>query len=223
MYSDDLTRQLIGIAKNYPSITKIVLYGSRARGDNDPISDYDVCVYCTSDEDFMNYCSDIEDIDTHYTIDVVRHETLTNELLKEEILKDGVVLMSLKESKRDRFAMAVARLEEVLEQCSHTGLAREIIRDSIIKRFEFTLELAWKYLRFLLIDEGCLKQDVSSPKRTIQVAYANALITDGTVWIEMIGYRNTLVHTYDETAAIKLEKAIGETFISAFKELLAKV
>jgi len=93
--NSDLIRQLVDKAKEYPSITKIALFGSRARSDYSPTSDFDICVSCWDEKDYINFYFDVEDIDTFYTIDLLRYENLTNDLLKEEISRDEVTLYEL--------------------------------------------------------------------------------------------------------------------------------
>lgn len=41
---DEVFIKIKEIAKNY-NIQKVILFGSRARGDNSPVSDYDIAVY----------------------------------------------------------------------------------------------------------------------------------------------------------------------------------
>jgi len=130
--------------------------------------------------------------------------------------------MSLRDRKLATFASAVKRLEEALGQEKHPGLVGEMMRDAVIQRFEFTFEIAWKFLRFHLIDEGVFREDVASPKKAVKLAYANGLIVDGDIWLEMINTRNTLAHTYNEKEAIKLESAIATNYFDALKGLLEK-
>ena len=92
----DLQAELIEKAKPYESISKIVLFGSRARGDNRRVSDFDICVFCDEERDYIGYYFDVEEIDTFYKIDVLRHSDSMNDALKTEILKDGVVLYERK-------------------------------------------------------------------------------------------------------------------------------
>ena len=80
------------IAKSYPSITKVVLFGSRARGTHTETSDYDICTYGANSTDFTNFSFDVDDMDTFYKIDVLCFETITNNLLQQEILRDGVTI-----------------------------------------------------------------------------------------------------------------------------------
>jgi|GEM_PF-2284855 len=91
-----LLLDLAHIAKPYLSISQIVLFGSRARGNFHRTSDFDVCIFCEDEQDFVNYYSDAEDIDTFYSIDVVRFDKISNDALKCEIQENGVVLYERK-------------------------------------------------------------------------------------------------------------------------------
>lgn len=52
----------------------------------------------------------------------------------------------------------------------------EAIRDSIIKKFEYTFELTWKTIKVYLENEGYI--DISSPKRTLKQAFEIGLISN---------------------------------------------
>lgn len=89
---DKLTRsiQLIG-AKH--AIKKIVLFGSRARGDNKPKSDIDIAVYSsTSTNNEGIIVSDFEDLDTLLKIDIIFVNNNIDKKLIENINKEGVIL-----------------------------------------------------------------------------------------------------------------------------------
>lgn len=73
-------------------IKKIVLFGSRARGDNRNNSDIDVAIYLKSEKDKGAIYDEINDIETLYKIDIVFvNESTDIELLK-NINRDGVIL-----------------------------------------------------------------------------------------------------------------------------------
>lgn len=134
--------------------------------------------------------------------------------------------MSVHEVKKIAMENAVARLEEAVNKKTHHSsdpIVEEMMRDSIIKRFEFTLETSWKFLRYTLLDEGVLKEALASPKKTIREAYANGLIQDGQVWVDMINGRNLSAHIYNEDTAERLEAEIITKYLPAFKALLQKL
>lgn len=92
MHDTDLIAQVCDAAKNYSSIVRLTLFGSRARKTHGRTSDFDICVSCADDKDFVGFSFDIEDINTYYSIDLLRYENVNNDLLKDEISKDGVIL-----------------------------------------------------------------------------------------------------------------------------------
>lgn len=80
------------IAKGY-YIEKIILFGSRARGDNKTTSDIDIAVYPMRQfENEGHFVSDIEDLETLLKIDIVFMDTDVDTKLVENIAKEGVLI-----------------------------------------------------------------------------------------------------------------------------------
>ena len=78
------------IASQY-DVAKIVLFGSRARGDNQAKSDVDIAVYGC--KDFTNFYFDVEEkVWTLLTFDIVNMDNDVSEELKREIIRDGVII-----------------------------------------------------------------------------------------------------------------------------------
>ncbi len=80
-----------------PFVKAIYLYGSRARGDHKERSDIDLAIVCplASYDDWISIIEIIEEADTLLKIDCVRFDELTdNDTLKENILRDKIVLFS---------------------------------------------------------------------------------------------------------------------------------
>ena len=71
---------------------KILLFGSRARGDNRERSDIDLAIYGMPEENRARFWSDIDDLPTLLKFDLVHVMELTDAELVENIEKDGVVL-----------------------------------------------------------------------------------------------------------------------------------
>ena len=72
------------------SVTKVILFGSRARGNNTERSDVDIAV-CGGD--FEGFYWDIkENVHSLLMFDVVEADSRISEELREEIKKDGVVI-----------------------------------------------------------------------------------------------------------------------------------
>ncbi len=90
---DSIMEQIKDIAMKY-NVDKILLFGSRARGDHSLVSDYDIAVFekDLSSLDKAYFCADIEEINTLKKIDIVFvHESFTDELM-ENIKRDGVTI-----------------------------------------------------------------------------------------------------------------------------------
>lgn len=78
-----------------PFVEKIILYGSRARGDFQPRSDIDLAICCphTSIHDWQEILNIIDEADTLLAIDCVQYDTLAlNNPLKQAIDRDGIML-----------------------------------------------------------------------------------------------------------------------------------
>ena len=82
-------RELFSFATKQ-SVRKIILFGSRARGNNTERSDVDIAVY---GGDFDSFYWDIkENIHSLLMFDVINADASISEELKKEIKKDGVVI-----------------------------------------------------------------------------------------------------------------------------------
>jgi predicted nucleotidyltransferase len=77
-----------------PFVEKIILFGSRARGDGAPCSDIDLAVWCpgATEEDWYKVMDIIDNADTLLEIDCVRLDTETNQRFRENIEKYQKVL-----------------------------------------------------------------------------------------------------------------------------------
>lgn len=86
---------LRAIAEKY-AISKIVIFGSRARGDNNPKSDIDVAIYpmtpMAAFENKGHFISEVDDLETLLKIDIIFVNNDTDEKLITNIQKGGVVI-----------------------------------------------------------------------------------------------------------------------------------
>ena len=98
------------------------------------------------------------------------------------------------QQRRADFQKAVTRLEEACAQPESSFL-----RDSVIQRFEFSWELAWKMLKLRL---GFLGVEALSPRDVIRQSLQAGLIQDGNVQAEAQLHRNLTSPTHDEALAI---------------------
>jgi nucleotidyltransferase substrate binding protein (TIGR01987 family) len=95
----------------------------------------------------------------------------------------------------------------------------EFVRDSVIQRFEFTHELAWKMLRLRLENEGIL---VKTPRETMQEALQAGFIADGNLWSDLQKMRNLTSHTYREQLAEDVYDFIVAQGLPLFQQLAEK-
>lgn len=91
MASLDRVYQQIGSFARECDTEKVVLFGSRARGDNLPKSDIDIAVTGCRDFDRFSYLIK-ECLDTLLDVDVVNLDVSLSQQLLDEIARDGVVL-----------------------------------------------------------------------------------------------------------------------------------
>ena len=86
---DRILRELSSFAQQH-SISKIILFGSRARGTNTERSDIDIAVY---GGDFDSCYWDVkEKTHTLLMFDIIQADAPISDELKKEIEKDGVVI-----------------------------------------------------------------------------------------------------------------------------------
>ena len=86
---DRILRELSSFAQKY-SITKIILFGSRARGTNTERSDIDIAVYGGNFEQF--YWDVKEKTHSLLMFDIVQADAVISDELKREIERDGVII-----------------------------------------------------------------------------------------------------------------------------------
>lgn len=85
----NVVQKLEDFFKQFDFIDKVVIFGSRARGDNAPKSDIDLCVYSLkmSKDEFVKLRRELDDLPILYKMDIVHFENSSDEL-KENILRD---------------------------------------------------------------------------------------------------------------------------------------
>lgn len=92
--SKDILAMLQSIFKNYPKITKVKIYGSRAKGTYNSRSDIDLVVYGETIDRFL--ISDIllsfDESDIPYMIDLQSYADIKNRELIEHIDRVGVLV-----------------------------------------------------------------------------------------------------------------------------------
>jgi len=116
--------------------------------------------------------------------------------------------------KLEQYGKALNSLKEVL-----TGPENSIVRDSAIKRFEFTYELAWKNAKVFLNSKFGL--DVFSPKEVFRELRKNNLLSDEETetLLLMVDERNKIIHTYSEDFSNELYQRIKNNYFGLLVKL----
>ncbi|PHS34974.1 MAG: DNA polymerase III subunit beta [Alkaliphilus sp.] len=93
--SDKNINMIVEVCKKH-TIEKIVIYGSRARGDYSRTSDIDIAIYAdnlsSKDMNLLRY--EISELDIIYKMDIVHVKTLEKHGLIEAIEKEGKVIFA---------------------------------------------------------------------------------------------------------------------------------
>jgi nucleotidyltransferase substrate binding protein (TIGR01987 family) len=108
------------------------------------------------------------------------------------------------QQRRAEFGNAVTALDEalsLLQEFAGDERLRKALRDSVIQRFEFCYELAWKSLKAWLDGKGI---DARNPKDVLREAVGQGILNDVNGWAEAHENRNLTSHTYDESQAEKV-------------------
>lgn len=122
------------------------------------------------------------------------------------------------EYKITNFINATNRLSESFTEYGDNPTA--LNRDGVIKRFEFSAELAWKACKQYLEDMGY--KDINGPKPIMREAFAYGLINNGDAWIDILNDRNLTSHIYKEETAVEIFNRIKNVHIKHLKDLSNK-
>ena len=92
----------------------------------------------------------------------------------------------------------------------------EMIKEGLIQRFEYTHELAWNVMKDFAIYQG--NTNVGGSRDATREAFQLQLISDGKIWMDMIGSQNKTSHTYNEETADEIYSKILNEYYPAFLE-----
>lgn len=123
-------------------------------------------------------------------------------------------------SKQTRWKQRFNNLLKAFGLFEEAAVANQLSRleqEGLIQRFEYTFELSWKTLKDYLESQGI---SAPFPKDVIKEAFRAGIIADGDAWIEMLEKRNTLSHTYNETAVTESVAAVRDSFYPRIRELV---
>lgn len=219
--------EIIKIFHKYPSIDKVLIFGSRARGDDTNVSDMDLCIYSDNSAKLekIKVHNELESINTAIKFDLLIYNEIQPGKLKDNIDTEGFIIYEkgekfmtkLRFSERfEEYKKALHRLQESLQIKEPDDLQI----DGIIQRFEFCVELAWKtmkdYINMQMIE-------VRSPREAVKEGFSIGIIEDGDEWMEMLEARNITSHTYDSKDSRTIYNSIKDKYIKLLTNLYDKL
>ena len=224
---NDILNKIYQILNKYKdNISWVKIFGSRATGNYNFNSDIDIAISLKTNI-YNLLKADLEESDIFYKIDLVNYNELTNNKLKVSIDKEGILIFDSENGediKNVKLAIKIEGYNNAIEKLNKS-LEKDIKEDdlyldAIIKRFEFSYELAWRLMKRFLSYEGV---DAQSPRAVIREAFNNGLINNPNVWLDMLEKRNLSSHTYNQETAETIYKFIKEKYIKELNDLKIKI
>lgn len=122
------------------------------------------------------------------------------------------------------FVRALHKLSQAVEYIKHNFMEEddpidegdlgfvldEMIKEGLIQRFEYTHELAWNVMKDYAAYQG--NANVGGSRDATREAFQLKLISNGKVWMDMIGSRNKTSHTYNEETAEIYSRILNEYY-----------
>lgn len=109
---------------------------------------------------------------------------------------------------------SIKRLGEVLDRYKNAK-NDDVIRDSVIQRFEFTYSIALKTLRKYFIERAFIVDDVNKFSFNDMIRTAsqmNLIKSDLEKWTKFREMRNLTSHTYDENVALQVVSIVPDFY-----------
>lgn len=114
---------------------------------------------------------------------------------------------------RDALISLEAALREPTDDVNETR--KQMFRDSVIQRFEYTYELAWKIIKRTLEHETQESFDSVGRRDLFRRAYEFGWIRQPDAWFEYQEARNQTSHAYDQKVAQEVYAAVKPFAIDA--------
>lgn len=206
---------------------RIWIYGSRIRDDGQKYSDLDIAYDDPeiSLEGYSKILEAIEGLDTLVKIDV-KNIFKADPRFADRVRSSGKVIFSATKEQKVEDALynlknAIAKLKIIIDQKQRyidEGFS-DVYNDILVKRFEFTFEMAWKTLKRHLDFEGIV---ALSPRAVIKESFQLNLLPEDTLWLHMLDRRNLSSHIYDEWQINEMAEEIP-LFFTAINNMFLKL
>ena len=115
----------------------------------------------------------------------------------------------------EEFEKSLNTLKEVLDLNEDKN---DIVRDSIIKRFEYTFECAWKTLDQFMIDGGG-QEYVKNVKTIFKEANNRRITKNTTPYLEMIDFKSNISQEYKDIGSVNISSKIRSEYFVLLVEL----
>lgn len=225
MTIETIIEEVVRSIQRYAKPQRIWLYGSRTSGEETAVSDIDIAFDDPECQEMWRIEEEVATLPTLLKIDV-KNIAQTEERFRQRVVSTGRVLFSASKFLRFEDGLynlrrAYERFAECLDrkgQLEQEGFG-DIFLDLAVKRFEFTYEMAWKALRRYLDFVGIT---ASSPRGSFKEGFAQGLIVDEGLWLEMIERRNLSSHVYDLNQVAGILPRL-EDYCAAFERLVAEL
>lgn len=116
-----------------------------------------------------------------------------------------------------RFEHLELAFGQLAEAISNHDTLNRLEQEGLVKRFEYTFELAWKTLKDYLEAQGV---SAKFPREVIKSAFELEILDDGEIWLEMLEKRNLLVHIYNEDRFVSIYNDIVERYFEVLEKLV---
>jgi len=123
------------------------------------------------------------------------------------------------------FQRCVIRLADGMSR----DLTDEIYLAGMVKHYEMAFELGWKVMKDYMTLKGT-SEKISFTKDVIKAAFKHELRINPQVWLDMVEFRNKMVHEYGEEAAHILIEKLKSGFlqelqntVQVMKELIDEI
>lgn len=226
-YDPKLVAEVRAIILKHAQPSRIYLFGSRVTGEAKLESDYDFAFDApTADAQALRQIRDeVAELGTLHRIDIANIAG-SDQRFARRVRDTGLVIYSATKELRAQdglmyFERALERFRLVVTERARWVAEGngDIVLDVAAKRFEFTYEMAWKALKRVLDYLGI---DARAPRPVFKEAYAQSLLADEQVWLDMIEMRNLSSHIYDEHEISRILTEL-ERYLAAFEALLTRL
>ena len=216
--NDDILKALSSLAEEAElaekyNVQKVILFGSRARGDFKRTSDIDLAV---SGGDFCRFALDVEEeTQTLLEFDIVDLDGTVQEELLESIRKEGYYM-----KKYENFCSSLKNMKEIY---NYTEPYDNVVLTGLVGLYEICFEQSWKMMKEILELHGFEEGATRSPKIILKTAFKAGMIKDEELWLQGLQARNNVTHSYNQNIALGIVKDAKEKFYDMFVELKREI